>query len=238
MRLVASFQLHENYVPCDYRVAIQAHFKRALSTYDPDLFSHLYSSNVSKDFTFSVHLNEPIFKGEIIELKDSALIVTYSMYDRILFITLYNALLKSRFVEFPIQNGNFIRLVSLTTQADAIVSESKIRVRMLSPALARKHNRDTNKDVYLDYTNVEFESVMVNSIKSQVLKSLGEEFICDVRFIPINPKKTVVKTRGEKLNANIGTYELHGSPIVLDYLLQAGLGGKKSQGFGLMEMIG
>ena len=39
------------------------------------------------------------------------------------------------------------------------------------------------------------------------------------------------------LKLSVGIFILEGNPAVLNYLIQAGIGSRKSEGFGMMELL-
>ena len=54
-----------------------------------------------------------------------------------------------------------------------------------------------------------------------------------MKLIPVNTKKVIVKFYESMIESSIGFFELEGDSAVINYLLQAGLGSKKSAGFGM-----
>ena len=71
-----------------------------------------------------------------------------------------------------------------------------------------------------------------------MLKNLGLGILEEqIEITPIKPFKTVVNTFGNKITGNVGIYQLTGDVHILNLLYQLGIGSRRSQGFGMYEIV-
>ena len=54
---------------------------------------------------------------------------------------------------------------------------------------------------------------------------------------PVKARKVVVNCFGRKVDANLGIYKLSGNCELLNILYQAGLGARRSEGHGKIEIL-
>ena len=70
----------------------------------------------------------------------------------------------------------------------------------------------------------------------EILNDLPLSILEDFRITPIKPQKTVVQFYGQYMEATLGTFEMEGDPVLLDYFYKQGLGSKRSCGYGMIAI--
>ncbi len=239
MKIILEMELKEAVINLDYRPIIVSFIKSALSKNNPILFEELYSEGktVQKSFTFDVLLNKPKFDNDIIHLNSNKFQLTISTCDPFLAIEFYNAFLWLRFIEYPLKDHNHMRLLNIKILNHTLVDKEEVYVQMYSPIIVREHNVD-KKDKYYFFDEEEFNYTLLKNLQGQLENSGNEELINKfVSFEPIKPKRVVVKSFGSSLPASIGVFRIKSSAELINYLYQAGLGSRRSQGFGMFEVI-
>lgn len=219
-RLNLTFELKNEILPLDYRPIIMSFIKHALSTKYPDLYAKLYGTDGRKDFCFATYIPTKEICDDWFTLKRDRIFVKFSSADSGLILLLYNAFCNSRGMEYPLQNGNNMKLVRVACSNCVPVTANKVVIKFLSPLLVRKHDKESNKDRYLDFGDDDFH------------KLLG------VAIFPIKPKKVVVRCMGMDMNGAVGTFELTADRRTIEELYLSGMGSRRSEGFGLFDILG
>lgn len=241
MRLIISLTLDKPDLPVDYRPMFLSLIKKGLNEYSESSFIKIYGGRdpVIKPFTFCVNLTKPVFDKSIIRLADNNISLIISTYDYEYFILLYNSLLTQKLKPHPVAFNNSIKVLSIKTQFTEPISKSDITVKFRSPLVVREHNESDNTDKYLDYSNDNFK----NKLKELVIAE-GERlgfnrvFYESFEIEGIDPKRTVVTSFGGKINSSFGVFRIKGDPMLLNYLYCAGIGSRRSQGFGMFDVVG
>ena len=234
MKIILTAKLKKAEIIADNRPSLVSFFKNAFSSYNKELFNKYYTGYVRKNFCFSLKLNHPVFNGDNISLSDETIemiIHTYSIEDG---IDIYNSLCMQKGKEYPLPENNGLTLTDVCIRNHKQISSNEILIKMYSPLLVRKH--ENNKDYFLTPEHGDFDKYFSMSVSDFLTRE--EIYICnDVEIIPVNPKKTVPISFGYKVTGNLGTFKLRGNPELLNLLYQSGIGSKRSQGFGLFEII-
>ncbi len=245
MRLQFKFILTQNQIPLDYRKIFISLFKKALEGCDESIKEKYYHKQdpINKLFTFSIFLNNPIFKYDYIELADNNIILNFSTPCYETGIDYYNGLLKMINYAHPVNKNNYLILKNISIVKEKSILEKSIIIKTLSPILARKHNKMDNYDTYLTPANDEFVEIFKQNIKANISKmELEEELsnaVNDFEFIDIGKGKEVkVLFYGHKIIGLVGKYLINGEPKLLDFILKSGIGSRTSSGFGMINLEG
>lgn len=122
---------------------------------------------------------------------------------------------------------------------DNRIFEDRIVIRTLSPITAYVTDENGHTIYYSPKDEQFYDSLITNARRKWgSVYGGGEEpklHICaveDVRYI-----KRATRFKSTYITAWHGTFVLEGSPQILDFLYQVGLGSKNSQGFGMFEVI-
>ena len=67
--------------------------------------------------------------------------------------------------------------------------------------------------------------------------SINTNYLNSFELVPLKPKQLGQRVFGQLVLGNGGIYQLKGHPELLQFLLEAGVGSRRSAGFGLFEII-
>lgn len=238
MRLKLIFKLENNIIDIQYRKSIISWIKNSIQKYDSNLFEETYNhGNKMKSFTFAPILPKPIFNKEEIILKDPQFSIVLSEYNYVYGLHLYNSFMKQVNQKYPL-NKNSMTLESIVIIPEKNIKNNSILIKMSSPLIVRNHDRETLKDMYYAYNRPEFSQYLkINIKRALIAENLDENLLDDFEIKEISPKKIIVSLYEKKIECSIGSFELNGKTELLDYLYKAGIGSKRSMGFGLFEII-
>lgn len=138
-----------------------------------------------------------------------------------------------------IQLGNQTLKVGKTEINDERIFEERIVIRTLSPITAYVTEEDGHTVYYSPNDEKFYESLITNARRKwgsafgpTEAPSLSIRSSSNGRYI-----KRATRFKSTYITAWHGTFVLEGSPKMLDFLYQTGLGSKNSQGFGMFEVI-
>jgi len=242
MRFSLVFQLDTPEFPLDYRRIFLSFIKSAFEKYDHKLYSDLYDSgcNVKKPYTFSVYMKDAEFRKEDIVIGDKMIIFNFSTYSDAFGIYFYNSMLKMLHTEYPAGKVNSIKLSRISLVREIPIRQTTVKVKTLSPVVVREHKKDRKIDNYFVFSDGEFEE----KLKENIIQS-GQEFfdfdissdVAELRVEPVQVKEALVLHYSNKIKVNVGSFVLEGKTYLLEYLLKAGMGARRSQGFGMVEEV-
>jgi len=144
------------------------------------------------------------------------------------------------------ENDIFLSSVMLNSM---VIKSSSIIVNALTPIEVHKtfKTNGKNKTIYFSPFDYEFERLININLKNK-WKAFTNEELSEKKRIAIKPlfegfsnKRVVYYGFGKKryvIEGWKGTYQLLGNPTLLNFLYDAGLGSKNSQGFGFIEKKG
>jgi CRISPR-associated endoribonuclease Cas6 len=240
MRFCLDFIPEKDLIPLDYRSCFLSIFKTAYQSYNHQLYEKLYAKDniLQKPYTFSVFLGNSKFSYKTILLENKILKLNYSTYSYDYGISFYNAMLKIKYK--PLEFGqNRIVLKTINMVNEKPINSDKIAVRTLSPIIIRRHIKEQNFDFYYDFGHKDSIDVLKKNIYSLSQNYFDYDIrfdLNDLKIIPIKFKKTEILYRHHKITGNVGRVAILGKPYLLDYLLKAGMGARRSQGFGMLEL--
>lgn len=241
MRFCLEFDLEQNEIPLDYRSCLLSFFKYAFKNYDEEVYENLYSKRylTKKPFTFSVFLGKAEFGYKDILLENNKIKLNFSTSHYEYGIYFYNAMLKMKFISYPFGGINKIILKSLNFIKEIVINKNEIIAKTLSPIIIRKHDKEKNFDFYYDF----HDDDSIKVLKENIINSGQVFFDFDLQFdvekleiIPMKLKKIQILYHDHKFIGSIGILELKGKDYLLDYLVKAGIGARRSQGFGMLEI--
>ncbi len=123
------------------------------------------------------------------------------------------------------------------------ISENQCLVRMLSPmTIYSTYQKDDGQKItqYFEPVDMVFSYLIEQNLRKKYYSfyrvELDEPF--EIKPVKVTRKdKVVTRFKDFIINAWGGTYEMTGSPRLLDFAYQVGLGGRNSQGFGMTELV-
>lgn len=237
MHIIFKIKLSSNIISKNYRSLILSYLKNAFQSNDVELYEKYYGCTYSlKNFCFSIVLDNPKFNENLIILDSNEIIIKLSIMDISCGIDIYNALLKMKNKEYITSENNSLTLIDIKLENHKIINKNEIIVKMQSPLIVRIHVN--NKDRYLSYKDTDF----INCLKSSIGYTLKEFTNIDLsnrnlKIMCISPKKTVVDAFGAKITANLGVCKIVADLDVINAMYQLGIGSRRSEGFGMFEVI-
>lgn len=231
-------------MPVAYNTMFISAIKEAIKASDPAYYEKLYfyegkSNKQTKNLTFSVKVSNYKIVGEEFEV-NGRVSWLISTPDLELGLILYNGLMHKR--KFVYKDYEWTRLRVDLLKERTIESEEVV-FRALSPICIRN-----KAGKFIGPENPEYEAEL-NYITNETLKSYrGRGLNRPLSFKSINLKKIVVKETlrdfmqktGKSylgVNAYRGMFSLTGDKEDLMAIYQLGLGFKRSQGFGNLDVV-
>lgn len=239
MKILLCMKLKNDKLSIDYRRVILSFFKKALSEIaDGEYYEKYYFTPERRNFTFAVNLPNPKFLKNDITLGKNEFRITVSTADKTTSFVLMSAFIKQVGRTFPAPLGNVFTLINVSQQGEKLTNTNTVLVKMLSPLCIREHIREGNKDHYYSVSSDNFEEKANLIIKEQLIDSgFDKERVENFSIKPINSKKTVVFHYGNYIECSLGDFVLSGDKSIINYLLQSGMGSRKSAGFGFPLLI-
>ncbi len=250
MRIVAYLKTPRE-VPIYYRSIILGIIKKALELEDFAYFKMLYNAEKSlKPFTFALLFNKFFIEGDFIKVEGTSKLII-STGDSEFGIKLYSGLLKLKNKKLGSTSsfGGF-EITSVVIPKSSVISSNKVLIKTLSPLVVvtkdkkpilPKEIENGSPDNFVIYDTERFNEEL-NYISSCALKKP-----VNLRFTPVSGRKVVVKhrigsennpeSRMIRLVAFKGTFYLEGDPEDLNELYRMGIGFRRSQGFGCIEVV-
>ncbi|MGN0453900.1 MAG: CRISPR-associated endoribonuclease Cas6 [Ruminococcus sp.] len=239
MNILLQFVTKNNKLPIDYRRVMLSFFKRALSEIaEGKYYEKFYFTPERRNFTFAVNLPRPKFAKSEITLEKNEFCLTFSTADKTAGFVFMSAFIKQKGKSIPAPLGNSFTLKSVYQQSDAQTDSKEVLVKMLSPLCIRAHNKDGNADRYYSAADNDFQNKANEIIRSQLLGSgFDKSLVSDFSIKSVSGKKTVVFHYGSYIECSLGEFVLSGDKTIINYLLQSGIGSRKSAGFGFPTLL-
>lgn len=217
----------------DWRRSMLSYIKNLLEKEWPEYFEDSYGQGRTgmKKMNFWGALPGPRFEKDRIILSEKRFRLYISSSDNKLLLHLHNAILKYGSQPYPIGFGNTMVVKGARIVHTKPIESEEIIVKMISPLVVRRHNRD-EKDRYFLPNEEGFEENVVYSMQTR----FGTEDVPTIE--PIKTKKVIVKAYGTTIPASLGIFKITGNKRYLNELYLDGAGAKSSGGFGKFEIIG
>jgi CRISPR-associated endoribonuclease Cas6 len=223
----------------NYNYLLQAFFYQNIDD-EVSKFLHdegfAYRKKKFKLFTFSKVI------GDIIKKQLDSLVFrpNISIYFASPISNITNATLSS-FIkkrEFDL-DGNKLVLNSVEA-INPEVSEEKVVVRCLSPITAYRTDKNAKKYVYFNPNQEEFYDILKSNLLQKYEIVYGKPYSGKLRIYPIEVRDTYKKKVNYKdsllIEAWDGTYGMEAEKDMIKLALEAGLGPRNSQGFGMVRL--
>lgn len=242
MRFALTFHLKTKEVPSDYRRKFISFLKKSFESYDKAIYNKYYKDrdNIEKPYTFSVYFGRAQFSKKKIILEKERINFTFSTFDTESGLYFYNAVLAMVGKKFFLAEDNFMILEEINLIKEKAIINEKAIFQTLSPILIREHSKETNKDWYYSIEEENSIQILKKNMSHQAIKYFGASVENDVdklQIIPIKMKKIVINHYEVFVTGNAGTFEVIGKSYLLEFFYKAGLASKKSEGFGLCNVI-
>ena len=181
------------------------------------------------------------FTREEIIVPEKKMILNFStsnMLDGIMFYNSVNANIRK---PYKIKE-NTITPTSINMTREKLITKDFAIFKTMSPIVLREHRGDNKKTWYYSFSESKGRDIFLENLKYQLLREFGEERSLDIEEVEIEIAeerlKTVkVKNYGIEILSNIGLIKLYAKPYILDYIYKAGVGSKRSTGFGMLDLV-
>jgi CRISPR-associated endoribonuclease Cas6 len=242
MRLSCEYKTDK--LPVAHKMMIVSLIKEALKRVNKEYFEKLYkfegnSNKRIKSFSFAVLLKDFDMEGEVFNIRDR-IIVNITAPDYEFGINVYNGLLNLQ--TFQYKNYELKKL-RINLVKEKFISEQQVVFKTMSPICMR--NKDNEFISPKDALYAEELNYIVDK-NLEVHRGYGLKQ--PLLFEELSMKKVVVKEEitGFKqstnkntfyVNAYTGTFKLTGDVEDLNFIYQSGVGFRRSQGFGMVDIV-
>ncbi len=243
MRIKVEFETKKEELPLELRRKFISYLKSAFEDYNPDIFAALYGGgHAPKAFCFGIYfLPEVVIAKEGITLSSRRFNIFFATQDVLMGVHLINAFMLRRNKWFPLADwDNQLKVLTITKVQEHPIMTDTVSFKILSPLVIRDHDEETGKDWYLTFEDEEFEKVWKRNLKSELQNTFGRDVCADIDALQIKPihlKKTVVLNYGIYIPCTIGSFVLEGEKFLLEYFYKAGIGSRRSLGFGCLDLM-
>ncbi len=237
MRFKLYFTIEKEYLDIDYRRSILSFIKKSLCEYDESYFKELYHDKdpIMKPYTFAVFFNGSEFQKDRIVIKQRRFNLIFSTSDDKYALVFYNSFYNQVHKIFHL-NRNSMVLYNIDILPEREIESNEINIKLLSPLVVK--SRHDNKDTYYSIEKEEFKEVLKQNIKEQLkITNIDEGNVNLFEIEPISAKKVIIKNYGINLECSIGKFKIIAPLELLNYLYKAGIGSKRSLGFGCFQII-
>lgn len=237
MRYKLFFELENKDMSIQYRKSVLSFFKKSLSEYDNEIYEKLYHAKdpIIKPYTFSVFFKDSEFKEDRIIVNSKQMELNISIADYEIAVILYNAFNHQRNKIFHLEH-NSMTLKNIVLIQEKQINTEEITIKFMSPLIVRQ--RENEKDYYFSVEGEKFLETLKINIKEQLkLTNYSMDIVDSIKLEKVNGRKTVVKFYEKQMEGSIGTFKLFGNKELLNFLYRAGIGSRRSSGFGMFEII-
>lgn len=247
MRVKLVFELENEIILLDYRRKFISFFKSSLERESKEAKEKFFGKSNSKDYTFSTYFNGK-FTNTGIEIKNKRIILNFSCYKMSDGIYFTNAFIGSVHKSFEFGENNKITLKKLEMVKEKQLRSLECEFRILSPIIVKERDNKAikdkrkNKDKYYYFMDEKWIEALKTNLKFQLKDKFDysvDNEIDELEIIAQEPytKKTVVENYGIKFPVTIGNIYIRGTQNLIDYFMKAGIGSKRSSGFGMIELV-
>lgn len=240
MQLLISHKLNEHLVlPMNYQYIIQSIIYRSIGeqpTYSEFVHDqgYNYMDRSYRMFVFDFLQGKYETGDGKIVFRDR---VSFSVRSpEVSFIRLLKEAIEKKGINYLGQHYDDIEL----TLMDETITTDTLKIKMRSPISVYSTNPDTGKSYFYTPEESGFYELVNENFLRKYLAYTGVMPSSRIVLTPvmISPRdKFVTKYKGYYVSGWNGTYELMGEPKYLDFLYQAGLGSRNSQGFGMFDVV-
>lgn len=246
----AAFIFKTDRLPITYRTIFMSLIKEALKNQNEEYYNDMYFWNGKKNkrpkpFTFAVRFNNFHLEDDFISLNKD-LVLYVSSIDIEFLIRLYNGLIDKHLYPYPLTSENKLDFVRSFLINEKEIKNDTVSFKTLSPILIERIVEGDKKPILP--SDDEFESELNKLVDKEIYTMRGYGLKKELHFSPIKIKKEVIKHKINEftertskkymmLTGFSGTFTLQGDIDDLNYLYKAGIGFRRSEGMGYLEVI-
>jgi len=225
-----------------YRKKFISLIKQALNSEnsDSDIFQKYYGNkkqNMAKPFTFSVQIPIQGMEEKEFILGGNCMRFYFSSSDPAFLITVYNGLAGLK--DFSPFAGYKIHVRNFYLQKDKNFNSDEMVFKTLSPVIVRDINQKKGQG-FIGFDNENFQEQLFYSMKNMCLNFISKDYELQkeqVEIMPVKCKTDIINHYGGEIGTS-GIFKIKAPKEVLKLIYDAGLGVKRSQGFGMLEVVG
>lgn len=242
MRFKIELEFKEPIITKEYRKVIMSLIKKSLTELaDGRYFADYYQDTIQKDFCWKLRLSIQQFEKDNIILNNNKGVLTISTDDtKRTGYYLFSSFLNQKYKQFNMPNGNYLIIKNVSQVEQKLIMSEKVIIKLGegNALCVREHNKETNKDRYYSIADGKiFTEKATELIKRQVIGAGFTKDIDNIKFTSIECEKVVISHYGCLIDATIGLIELEAKADILQYLYQNGIGSRRSQGLGYIDII-
>jgi len=244
MRIKIEMETGHEELPIDYRRKFLSYIKSAFADYNLELYEELYVGNSPKSLCFSIYFVPDVEIGKDgINLHSKRLNAWFTTPDILMGVHLINAFMARRNKWFPLADcDNKLRILPITNERERSITANAVTFKILSPIVIRDHhhNEAMAKDWYYTFADSDFERIWKRNLNTELQNKFSRDVSSDVNGLQLKPiylRKTVVKNYDIYIPCTIGKFVLEGERYLLEYLYKAGIGSRRSLGFGCLDIV-
>lgn len=237
MRYKLFFELENEEISIQYRKSVLSFIKKSLNEYDCTEYEKLYHKKdpIIKPYTFSIFFKDSEFRGDVILVHSKEIQLNLSVENYEVGVLLFNSFNHQRNKVFHLDK-NSMTLKNIVLLAEKKILENEVTIKFMSPLIVRQ--RENKKDYYFSVEGEKFLKTLRQNVKEQLkITNYPPEIADSINLKKINGRKTVIKFYEKQMEGTIGTFKLSGDIELLNYLYKAGIGSRRSSGFGMFEII-
>lgn len=249
MRFRVEISLNQDRIPKDKNRLIMSLMKHCFEKESSDYFQQLYQGgeNKVKPFTFSLYLGDCLFERETIQVPDKKITLFFTTYDVENGMIFYNGFLRKQGNPYKIK-GIEMTIDQIRLIKEKTIVEESVQFKTLSPIVIRDHEHNNQKTWYYSLKAGNPEGtidskaidILLENLRLQLQDQFGQKAEKDIQQLEliVNQVKPVrVKNYEIDILSNICRLGIKAKPYLLDYLYKAGIGSRRAQGFGMLEII-
>jgi CRISPR-associated protein Cas6 len=205
-----------------------------------NLLEEIFGEKKYKPYVFSVYFGKDFKADEEKIYAGGGLSFLFSSGDPLIITNFYNGALKLKEENFKIWNKNIeiknIDLLPYRKIKSGNVIFKTVGICVLSNKEASKNDF---KNFYIIPTDdlEKFNKLLCDRVNDRYRFLTERKDSHFIKLNPINIKEMVVKHYKGYLRGFKGIFELEGSPEILQFVYDYGLGIRTGQGFGLLEIV-
>lgn len=223
-------------VPQTYRMYLLSFIKDMIRKGDEELYARLYDGTKKpKPFTFSFYMNDFTLQQETQQYVMKNATLTFSTSDPHIGVAFFNGLSQTETFQHP---DYPLKITSKQIGREQLIKSYVATFSILNSLLLEDKQK---KPLLITHPNFEQELNIVTNKQFQAL--YGRELYEPLKIYGHQLKKQVIKETNRHAEGKIlfytaqkGDLMLQGHPEDLQLIYQDGLGLRRSQGFGLLEV--
>lgn len=238
MRLQTNFEINTDWFTKDYRRIFMSLIKSTFDGYDNVMNIVLYGTKeqkkwVNKPFTFSVHFPDySEINGNRINCGNRVGLF-FSTNDEMLITAFYNGLKIRKEIIIGEKNPVTFKIKNVHLLPMKKIGSNKVEFKTLSPVLV---NQKENNLIFIPPTHPDFDHTFRSIISNQANELNVPCSSNDIHIEIQTMKKLPLTHYNQTMTSWLGEFIMEAPKEVLQLVYDTGIGVRRSQGFGMLEI--